>query len=102
MQAVAVNTWKLAAHKDKGLSVVHRKALHYLRRCPKTPSGIVRFPEVFRTLSWLLHLNRGEARELLKELVALGVVELVPFHGVRIIAAEEVENGRRGVCSSYA
>jgi hypothetical protein len=74
------------AQKHEGLSVVHHKALYYLSRCPKTSSGIIRFPEVFRTLSWLLHLNRTEAREFLKELQRAGVIELVPFNGIRITA----------------
>jgi hypothetical protein len=72
------------AHKSEGLSILHRKALYYLSRCSKTHSGIIRFPEVYRTLSWLLHLNKTEAKEFLKELQRAGVIELIPFNGIRI------------------
>ena len=82
----------LQAHKGEGCpSVVHKKAVKILNRCKdKTPSGIIRFPEVYHTLSWMLHLNKREARRFIKELENYGFVKVIPFNGIRILR-EEVE-----------
>ena len=84
----------LRAHKSECPSIVHKKAVKILnRRKNKTPSGIIRLPEVYHTLSWMLHLNKREARKFLRELEGHGLIELIPFNGIRIKAGalEEVE-----------
>ena len=82
----------LQAQKGKGCpSIVHKKAVKILNRCKdKTPSGIIRFPDVYHTLSWMFHLNKRESRKFIKELENYGFIKIVPFNGIRILR-EEVE-----------
>ena len=84
-----VTRFELRAQKGESISIVHQKAIKTLQRSKnKTVSGIIRFPEVYRTLSWLFHLNKREAREFLKELRRAGLIEVVPFNGIRITSEE--------------
>jgi hypothetical protein len=82
---MAVNKVVMKAHECEGCGVVERKVLSYLSRCPKSRSGIISFKHVFRTLSWLFHLDKDEAWQFLKELRELGLVEIVPYRGIRIL-----------------
>ena len=91
----------LRAYKSKGYegcpSVVHKKAISTLKRrkCKnKPPSEVIRLPDVFHTLSWLFHLNKREAWVFIKELERYGLIQLIPYQGVRIraLALEEVES----------
>ncbi|GEM_PF-6963413 len=92
MRAVDVNKVAAKAHEYEPWreilrnGVVHRKVLSYLSRCPKSRTGIISFKHVFRTLSWLFHLDKEEGWQFLRELRGLGIVEIVPYRGVRILA----------------
>jgi hypothetical protein len=92
---IAMKGLALRAQKGEGPSIVHEKTVKILNRCKnRTPSGIIRFPEVYHTLSWMLHLNKREAKKFLKELENCGLIEIVPFNGIRIRARalrEEVD-----------
>ncbi len=96
-EGVAMKGLVPQAHKGEGCpSVVHKKAVKILNRCKdKTPSGIIRFPEVYHTLSWMLHLNKREARRFIKELENYGLVKVIPFNGIRILREEVGESDER-------
>ncbi len=85
MKAVGVNKVATKAHEHEPCGVVQRKVLSYLSRCPKSRTGIISFKHVFRTLSWLFHLDKEEGWQFLRELRGLGIVEIVPYRGVRIL-----------------
>lgn len=80
----------LIAHKDQGHesgppSIAHKKALQLIgSHATPSRSGIIGFKDVFKVLGWLYHLTRNESKTLIKEMEAAGLVEFVPFHGVRI------------------
>ena len=48
-------------------------------------SSIIRFPDVFSRICPLLCIKKPEAWELLGRLADRGAIEIVPFHGIRII-----------------
>ena len=80
----------LLAYKDQSTSVLHKKALRLLNRhARKTSGGIITFPEARRVLSWLFHLSKSESREFLKELTRAGLIEVKPFHGIRILNKDQ-------------
>jgi DNA-binding IclR family transcriptional regulator len=39
-------------------------------------------------LAWKYHLPKADAKRLLRELEEAGLIEIVPFHGIRIIGGE--------------
>ena len=47
-------------------------------------NSIIPFPLVFSTLSWYLHLAKNESFELFQEFKGAGLIEIVPYHGIRI------------------
>lgn len=72
---------------DKTLPLLYRKVIDEIEGRARR-KGIIRYipyPEVYHTLSWWFHLNKKEALELFDELKAAGILEVVPFHGIRII-----------------
>ncbi len=67
-------------------SIIHKKVLSVLEKhCYKDGKGLIRFPEVNKVLSWLLHCNKREREYLIFEMQQLGLIEVKPFHGIRII-----------------
>jgi len=75
----------ITTHKDEGrLSTVDRKILARLAKCYKSKAGIISFKEVFRTLSWLFHLNKQEAWSFLREMQEKGIIQIIPYKGIRI------------------
>jgi Mn-dependent DtxR family transcriptional regulator len=56
---------------------------------PRTKGGIIRFPDVFLAFSWQLRLKKRESKALLRELEDLGLIEVIPFHGIRLREREE-------------
>jgi len=84
----------ITTHKDEGkLSTADRKILARLAKCYKSKGGIISFKEVFRTLSWLFHLNKQEAWSFLREMQARGAIKIVPYKGIRITANLEGDDG---------
>jgi hypothetical protein len=68
-------------------SIIHKKVLSVLEKhCYKDGKGLIRFPEVNKVLSWLLHCNKSEREYLIFEMQQLGLIEVKPFHGIRIIS----------------
>jgi len=81
-----------------GASVAHVKAIQSLSKLKRTSGGIIRFPEVFHALSWLLHLNKQESWKFLAELEQLGLIRVVWGHGIRILengGADDAERRER-------
>ncbi len=67
-------------------SIIHKKVLSVLEKhCYKDGKGLIRFPEVNKVLSWLLHCNKCEREYLFFEMQQLGLIEIKPFHGIRLI-----------------
>ena len=48
-------------------------------------SSIIRFPDVFSRICPLLCIKKAEAWQLLGRLADRGTIEIVPFHGIRIM-----------------
>ena len=82
---VTVLTHKRQLHKNEALNLFVEKFLASLRRQQARPSGIFPYPTVFRLLSALFSLNKRESWAFLRELQAMGLVKLIPAHGVRIL-----------------
>lgn len=74
---------------DKPLPCLYRKAVFFIEAHAKRKgvikNGIVPYPDAYHTLSTMFHLGKDEAIELFEELKGIGILEVVPFHGIRII-----------------
>ncbi len=74
--------------KDE-VSCLHFKALEFLikkmEKLGLPQKAILPYPDVNLILSSMLHLSKDEVSKVLKELSHLGLVELVNYHGIRII-----------------
>ena len=46
---------------------------------------VIPFPIIFKQICPILHINKNEARLILSELEKKGCIEIIPFHGVRIL-----------------
>ena len=69
------------------VSIIHKKVLSVLEKhCYQDGKGLIRFPEVNKVLSWLLHCDKREREYLIFEMQQLGLIEIKPFHGIRIIS----------------
>ena len=77
---------KYQLQRRKALDLFISKFLVSLRRQKPKPSGIYAYPTVFQLLSALYSLNKKEGWLFLRELQELGLIKLVPAHGVRILA----------------
>lgn len=64
-----------------------------LRRLPKTRGGIVKFPNVFRTVCLGVSVPKAEGWKVLRDLRGHGLIEMVPFKGIRI--TDNVRDGDR-------
>lgn len=71
------------AHKPEA-SVLHPKIIRELDARSQKRNGIVPFPEYNRILTWLFHCTKLEREMLLQELRELNLVDIVPFHGLKI------------------
>ena len=73
------------AHKHRA-SILHVKALIALQRHGKPGrTGLIAFPAARQALSWILHLNKAEAKAVLRELADQGLISHHPFNGIRLL-----------------
>ena len=86
---------KRQIRKKEALDVFIFKFLTSLKRQPARPSGIFPYPTVFRLLSALFSLNKRESWLFLRELQEMGLIKLIPAHGVRILV--EVDGNEQKV-----
>jgi hypothetical protein len=57
-----------------------------LKKLPKAhKSGIIRLPWVFQTMCGGFHISKQQSWDLLLLLHEFGVIELIPFTGIRIL-----------------
>lgn len=70
----------------KPKKVMYKKAIRlFEKKIIDSEKKVLRFPEVYHTLSWLFHLKRSEAFAFLKELQDEGYIRIVPFHGIELM-----------------
>jgi len=76
--------------KEEEIPKIFLKAVQILDEKAKyrTVSGIIRFSEVYFILGTYFRLTKSEARDFLKHLARAGLIEVVPFNGIRIINAK--------------
>lgn len=76
------------ANKVESLPVLYQKALYFIQshaeRKGYKKNGIIPFPEIYQTLTTMLHLGKEDAIKVFDELKEAGLLEIVPFHGIRI------------------
>ncbi len=89
----AITAHKQQHRSDGALNLFICKFITSLKRQPARKSGIHPYPVVFRLLSSLFSLNKQESWLFLRALQELGLIRLIPAHGVRILA-EVSEDGR--------
>lgn len=77
------------ANKGEPLPLLYRKALDFIVRHAErkgvVKNGIVPYPEIYHPLSTMMHLGKDDAVEVFEELRGAGLVEVVPFHGIRLV-----------------
>lgn len=60
--------------------------LERLNRLPKHGKmGIIKFPDVFMMICGRFHISKQQAWDLLLLLHEFGIIELLPYHGVRVL-----------------
>ncbi len=72
-------------YKSEHSSVLHKKIIKALDKIDMKRNAIIPFPEVNRVMSWMFHCGRNDRQILISELERLGFVEVVPFHGIKIL-----------------
>jgi hypothetical protein len=58
---------------------------------------ILRFPNVFYDLGMYFHLSKDETKIVLSELSKRGLIQLVPFNGIKILSSEGYGNGEEPI-----
>ncbi len=61
------------------------RIVHELTRRTYNRRGIIPFPEVNRVLGPVFHANKEARQEILFELRQQGLIEVVPFRGIKIL-----------------
>lgn len=51
---------------------------------PLLPDQIIRFPSVFSTICPIFCLTKGQAWTILKRIEGAGLIEIIPYQGIRI------------------
>jgi len=72
-------------YKSENSSVLHNKIIKALDKINMKRNAIIPFPEVNRVMSWMFHCGKDDRQMLISELEGLGFVEVVPFHGIKIL-----------------
>lgn len=54
------------------------------------PNAVLRFPSCFHAICSTLCLNKQEAWSLLKTMEAEGMIEIVPYHGIRLLSEQSI------------
>lgn len=79
-----------AANKGKA-SVLHEKIITELENRAEKRNSIIPFPEYNRISSWLLHIGKQEREKVLEELQELKLIEIIPYHGLKILTNQKEE-----------
>jgi len=69
---------------SSGLYMLVIRRIEELQKYSDKKSGIVRFPAVFKKLCTSLQINKNQCWELLFLFKDLGLLEIVPFQGIRM------------------
>lgn len=80
----------------KMASRLHIKIITEFKRHQKKPNSIIPFPVINQSLTWLFHCNKQEREEVLNELRAQKLIDIIPFHGIRLLnptAGNDTSNG---------
>lgn len=85
---IPTTIYVITPHKDEA-PVPYRKALALLRLHANGKGRYIPLPECKRVLSHLFHLTKEEAYNFLDEMEQLGLVEQVPYHGIKIKRREK-------------
>ena len=81
-------------YKTQTYGVAHHKALpHLAERAKRYQGKILPFPQARLVLSWLFRLSKEESWLFLKEMQSLGLIQMVPHRGIRIL--QEVRRDER-------
>jgi hypothetical protein len=75
--------YKLSANKDWSRGLLLSKVLKCLSKA-RTKSELIPLPEVFYQLGTTLHLNKEECWYVLHLLSQEGLIEIVPFKGIKL------------------
>ena len=83
--------------KERKVPLIYEKALEFLDRKAKnrTKSGIIRFSDVYLIFAWYMRLNKAETRIFLKELENYGLIEIIPYNGIRIRKNTQFAGGEK-------
>ena len=72
-------------------SILHEKALPHLAKRAKGFRGyILPFRQANLVLSWLFRLNKRETWIFLKEMASIGLIEIIPNRGIKVLVEEVV------------
>jgi len=79
----------LKSEANKPLPLLSRKAINTIEkhavRNGVIKNGIIPFPQVYHTLSTMFHLSKDDSVGVVEELKEAGLLEVVPYHGIRIV-----------------
>lgn len=65
-------------------SVLHFKIIREMDARSQKRNDIIPFPEYNRILTWFFHSAKKDREMILDELRELNLIEIVPFHGIKI------------------
>jgi len=74
-------------HVNAGLYTLLLTRLKELDRCASPHTKIIRFPFVFEKLCRNFSMKKEDVWELLFFLREMGVIEIVPYQGIRLLSA---------------
>ena len=67
-------------------SVIHEKIVSKINeKCYKNGSGIISFKDAGLITSHYLRLKKADMHVFFSEMQRLGLIEIVPYHGVRVL-----------------
>ncbi|MBU3904623.1 MAG: hypothetical protein KJ906_00535 [Nanoarchaeota archaeon] len=69
--------------------IIEKMALQRISKLSKNNSGIIKFPNVFYKLCSSFQIPKEQAWEILHKLSDEGYIDIVPYHGVRILNVSE-------------
>ena len=64
--------------------LLYRKTIQAINKYCSHDKSVIPFAEIHKTLSWMLHLNKFDRRCVLMELQEMDLIEIVPYHDIRL------------------
>lgn len=64
--------------------LLYRKTIQAINKYCSHDKKVIPFAEIHKTLSWMLHLNKFDRRGVLAELQEMDLIEIVPYHGIKL------------------